>query len=78
MRPDDVRNGRAANEHTRSGSRRVTDQLLHLGLGVTSPRQGGDLPCLWSADARLRGYVSRADAVPAPREEVARCRGLIT
>jgi hypothetical protein len=37
----------------------VADQLLHLRLGVTSPRQGGDLPCLWSADARLRGCVSR-------------------
>ena len=37
MRPDDVRHGRAANEPTRSGSRRVTDHLPHLGLGVTSP-----------------------------------------
>ena len=36
MRPDDVGHGRVAREHMRSGSRRVTDHLLHLGLGVTS------------------------------------------
>src|SRR5512133_1607338 len=38
----------------------------------------GGLPSLWSSDARLRRYESGADAVPSPREEVAKCRGLST
>src|SRR6187200_3401874 len=38
----------------------------------------GDLASLWSGDGRLRGYESGAEAVLSPREEVAKCRGLIT